>query len=111
MPNRLTRVPESPPPSLKKFAWVVGLADLAMKCFFSTPASGTLETTWVTPASLWTSYLAALALIVLAVLCATELSVDLGIWAVVLIALACSVLAVACAAIAAAGTLQRILPR
>jgi hypothetical protein len=111
MPNRLTRVPESPPPSLGNFPWLVGLADLAMKCFFSTPESGTLESTWVTPATLWTSYLAAVGLIVCAVLCATDLSVDLGTWAVVLIAIACSILAVACAAIAAAGTLQRILPR
>jgi hypothetical protein len=111
MPNRLTRVPESLPPSLNSFAWVVRLADLAMRCFFSTPASGTLETTWVTPASLFTSYLAALGVIALAVLCATELSADLGIWAVVLIALASSVLAIGCAAIAAAGTLQRILPK
>jgi hypothetical protein len=110
MPNRLTRVPGSPPPSLNNFGPVVGLADLAMKCLFSTPASGSLETTWVTPATLWTSYLASVALIVLAVLCATQLSVDLGTWAVVLIAVASSVLAVGCAAIAAVGTLQRILP-
>jgi hypothetical protein len=90
---------------------VVRLADLAMKCLFSTPASGTLETTWVTPASLGTSYLAAVGLIVFAVLCATELSVDLGTWAVVLIVVVSSILAVACAAIAAAGTLQRLLSR
>jgi hypothetical protein len=109
MPNRLTRVPESSPPSLNNFPWVVGLADLAMKCFFSTPASGTLENTWVTPATLWTSYLAAVGLIVIAVLCATELSVVLASWIVVLIAVASSVLAIACAAIAAAGTLQRML--
>jgi hypothetical protein len=109
MPNRLTRVPESPAPSLSHFRWLVALADLAMKCFFSTPASGTLESTWVTPATLWTSYLAAVGLIVIAVLCATELSVDLATWVVVLIAAASGVLAVACAAIAAIGTLQRIL--
>jgi|GEM_PF-1603768 len=111
MPNRLTRVPDCPPPSLKNFGWVLAPADLAMKCFFSTPASGTLESTWVTPATLWTSYLAAFALILFAVLCATELSADLGTWPVVLIAVASSVLAVACAAIAAVGTLQRVLPR
>jgi hypothetical protein len=108
MPNRLTRVPESPPPSLNSFRWLVTLADLAMKCFFSTPASGTLETTWVTPATLWTSYLAAVGLIVIAVLSASALSADLATWVVVLIAAAASVLAVACAAIAAVGTVQRI---
>jgi len=109
MPNRLTRVPESPPPSLDNFRWLVTVADLAMKCFFSTPASGTLETTWVTPASLWTSYLAAVGLIVIAVLCASALSADLATWVVVLIAAAGSVLAAACAAITAVGTVQRVL--
>ncbi|MFZ0995143.1 MAG: hypothetical protein WAO09_04075 [Candidatus Dormiibacterota bacterium] len=111
MPNRLTRVPASPPPPLTDFGGVVWLADLAMKYFFSTPASGTLETTWVTPATLLTSYLAGVCLIVFAVLCATELAADFGTLAVVLMAVASSVLAVACLAIAAAGTLQRILPR
>jgi len=110
MPNRLTRVPESPPPSLNKVRWLVRLADLAMKGFFSTPESGTLETTWVTPATLWTAYLAAVGLIVITVLCATVLSGDVGTWVVVLIGVASGVLAVACAAIAAIGTLQRILP-
>jgi hypothetical protein len=109
MPNRLTRVPESPPPPLSNFRWLVGLADLAMKCFLSTPASGTLENTWVTPATLWASYLAAVGLIAIAVLAATELAVDVATWVVVLIAVACGVLAIACAAIAAIGTLQRIL--
>ncbi|MGA8207753.1 MAG: hypothetical protein WB867_06995 [Candidatus Dormiibacterota bacterium] len=80
-----------------------------MKCFFSTPVSGTLQNTWVTPATLGTSYLAAIGLIAIAVLCATDLSVDLGSWLVVLIAVACGILAVACAAIAGVGTLQRTL--
>lgn len=109
MPNPLTRVPESPPPLLNNFRWLLWLADLAMKCFFSTPVSGTLQNTWVTPATLGTSYLAAIGLIAIAVLCATDLSVDLGSWLVVLIAVACGILAVACAAIAGVGTLQRTL--
>jgi hypothetical protein len=62
MPNRLTRVPESPPPPLDNFRWLVKVADLAMELFYSTPTPtpGTLRTTWGTPATLGISYVAAI---------------------------------------------------
>jgi hypothetical protein len=53
MANRLTRVPDQPVPSVPR--WVrpaVPLADLFMLVMLSRPRSGSLRTTWVTPATL-----------------------------------------------------------
>lgn len=108
MPNRLTRVPESPPPPLNNFTWLVRVADSAMKCFFSTPESGTLRTTWVTPATLWISYAAAIGWIVIALLGAFHYSVSIPPWVDLPIVGISSLLAISCAAIACTGTLQRI---
>jgi hypothetical protein len=108
MPNRLTRVPETPPPPLDNFRWILKVADVAMGLFYSTPTSGTLRTTWVTPATLAISYVAAIGCIVIAFLCAAQDLVTLALWAVVLIIVVCAVLALSCAAIACTGTLQRL---
>jgi hypothetical protein len=108
MPNGLTRVPESPPPPLDDFTRIVRVADLAMKLFYSTPKSGTLRTTWVTPATLWFSYLAAVGCIVIAFLCASQYLIALALWEVLLAIVICGVLALSCSAIACTGTLQRI---
>ncbi len=108
VPNRLTRVPELPPPSLEGFGWLVSLADMGMKLFYSTPKSGTLGNTWVTPATLLISALATLGSLALVLICALQYTTTLASWAVVLIILACCTLAVVCAAITCTGALQRL---
>ena len=53
MPNRFTRVPERPVPPLPWLGRVLlPLADLFMILLVSRPQSGSLRTTWVTPATL-----------------------------------------------------------
>ena len=53
MSNRFTRVPEGPVPPLPALVRVlVPPADLFMLAMVSRPATGSLRTTWVTPASL-----------------------------------------------------------
>jgi hypothetical protein len=109
MPNRLTRIPESPPPTWNNFRWLVSLADFAMRIFFSTSESGSLSTTWVTPATLWISYLAAIGGVVVAVLCAVHYAQTLALWvALIIIVISCA-FAIFCTAIACTGTLQRII--
>ena len=52
MPNRFTRVPERPVPPLPWLGrMVLPLADLFMILMASRPRSGSLRTTWVTPAT------------------------------------------------------------
>src|SRR2546430_7603620 len=52
MPNRFTRVPERPVPPLPWLGRVLlPLADLFMILMASRPRSGSLRTTWVTPAT------------------------------------------------------------
>jgi hypothetical protein len=54
MPNRLTRVPPRPVPSLPAAARVLlPIADAFMLLMLSRPATGSLRVTWVTPATLW----------------------------------------------------------
>lgn len=76
--------------------------------FFSTPESGTLRTTWVTPATLWISYPAAIGWIVIALLAAFHYSVSIPPWVDLPIVGISSLLGISCAAIAGTGTLQRI---
>ena len=53
MPNAFTRVPERPVPPLPAWALaVMPLADRFMVVLVSRPPTGTLRTTWVTPATL-----------------------------------------------------------
>jgi hypothetical protein len=53
VPNILTRVPAEPVPRLPEWcAVVVPPADLFMVLLLSRPATGSLRTTWVTPATL-----------------------------------------------------------
>jgi hypothetical protein len=52
MPNRLTRVPDRPVPPLPSLGRaLLPLADAVMILLLSRPASGSLRTTWVTPAT------------------------------------------------------------
>jgi hypothetical protein len=64
--NRLTRVPEGPVPPLPALVQVfIAPADLFMLAMVSRPATGSLRTTWVTPATLqlgWTVGLVSLLL-------------------------------------------------
>jgi hypothetical protein len=54
MANRLTRVPDSPVPELPgPVRLILPLADLFMLAMISRPATGSLRTTWVTPATLY----------------------------------------------------------
>ena len=53
MPNRFTRVPDRPVPPLPWLGrMVLPLADLFMILMASRPRSGSLRTTWVTPATI-----------------------------------------------------------
>jgi len=53
MPNRWTRVPNRPVPPLPQLGrLLLPLADLFMILLLSRPQSGSLRTTWVTPATL-----------------------------------------------------------
>jgi hypothetical protein len=54
MPNRFTRVPDTPaPPPGPLGSAVLPVADFFMLAMFSKPPSGTLRTTWVTPSTYW----------------------------------------------------------
>jgi hypothetical protein len=70
MPNRFTRVPARPVPSLPALVGrlVLPVADAFMVAMVSRPASGSLRTTWVTPATLALGVLTALAGLLVAVL-------------------------------------------
>jgi hypothetical protein len=53
MPNRFTRVPDGPVPDLPgALRLVIPVADLFMLAMISRPSTGSLRTTWVTPATL-----------------------------------------------------------
>jgi hypothetical protein len=53
MPNRFTRVPERPVPALPRPGrLLLPIADLFMLLMISRPHTGSLRTTWVTPATL-----------------------------------------------------------
>jgi hypothetical protein len=52
LPNAFTRVPDRPVPPLPRWASaLLPVADLFMVVMFSRPPTGTLRTTWVTPAT------------------------------------------------------------
>jgi hypothetical protein len=53
MSNRLTRVPDGPVPPLPALVQLlIPPADLFMRAMISKPVTGSLRTTWVTPATL-----------------------------------------------------------
>jgi hypothetical protein len=53
LPNVFTRVPDGPVPPLPRWASaLLRVADLFMVVMISRPPTGTLRTTWVTPATL-----------------------------------------------------------
>jgi hypothetical protein len=69
MPNRFTRVPDSPAPQPGPLgSAVLPVADFFMLAMFSKPASGTLRTTWVTPSTYWMTVGTSIGALVIAVL-------------------------------------------
>src|ERR671936_2888298 len=69
VPNRFTRVPDRPVPPLPWLGrMVLPLADLFMILMASRPRSGSLRTTWVTPATIVLFFAAVVGGIILAVL-------------------------------------------
>jgi hypothetical protein len=67
MSNRFTRVPEGSVPPLPALVRLfIPPADLFMLAMASRPATGSLETTWVTPASLQLGLVVAIVSLVLA---------------------------------------------
>lgn len=104
MPNRLTRVPVGPvPPPRGLVRLVIPLADLFMLGMISRPPSGSLATTWVTPATLQLC----VALTVLGIPIAIALAV-LGGLAGLLGGLVLLLLALGSAAVAVVGIGQRL---
>ena len=76
MPNRLTAVPSRPVPRLDGTVRALyPVADAFMAVMLSRPSSGSLRTTWVTPATLWLSVVLVLACLVGAALLVTTRSV------------------------------------
>ena len=76
MPNVFTKVPERPVPPLPGWARaLLPAADRFMVVMISRPPTGTLATTWVTPATL----LLSAALAVVALLCAGFLVAGFGV--------------------------------
>ncbi len=68
MPNRLTRVPDEPVPQLPAAVrLVIPLADLFMLAMISRPSTGSLRTTWVTPATLQLSLVLTAAAVAIAI--------------------------------------------
>lgn len=108
MSNRLTRVPELPPPSLNNFTWIVRVADFAMKSLLSTPESGTLRTTWVTPATLGISYLAVMGCAAVIVLGALHYQLALAPVVEPIVVVVFGAVGLLSAAVAGTGTLQRL---
>jgi hypothetical protein len=106
MSNRLTVVPAAPVPAPGPLARaVLPVADLFMLAMLSRPASGSLRTTWVTPATLWLSLATSLVLAAGAVLLPVALTRGpSGIAGAAL----CAALAVGAAAVVIVGLGQRV---
>lgn len=69
MPNRLTRVPPGPVPRLPGgMRLLIPLADAFMIAMLSRPSTGSLRTTWVTPATTALSLVTALGALAAALL-------------------------------------------
>ena len=107
MPNVFTRVPERPVPPLA--AWTRGIlrvADLFMVAMWSRPPTGTLATSWVTPATL---YMCATLAAVAAALAVALLIAAIGGSGAIAVALSVLLLLLAAGsgAVAAVGVAQR----
>jgi hypothetical protein len=107
VPNRFTRVPGGAVPPLPGWAGpVLPVADLFMELMLSRPASGTLRSTWVTPATLQLcGALAAIGSVLGVVLGRQALAT--GAWLEAAAGLVLFVLAIGAAAVAAVGLAQR----
>jgi hypothetical protein len=109
MPNRFTRVPTGPVPSLPPAGRaLLPLADAFMVLMLSRPASGSLRQTWVTPATLWLCVAVVVVGVPLAVV--VGLVGALGEWAFawrVVAVLVIIGLVVGSGAVAVVGALQR----
>jgi hypothetical protein len=69
MPNRFTKIPDSPVPAPGPLgSAVLPVADFFMLAMFSKPPSGTLRTTWVTPSTYWMTIGTCVGALVIAVL-------------------------------------------
>ena len=108
MPNALTRVPAEPVPQLPAWcAAVLPAADLFMVLLLSRPATGSLRTTWVTPATLVLGVATGMTSIV----CVALLLAGRGGGWHVAAALALAVFAAGCLCVAAVGLAQRLARR
>jgi hypothetical protein len=107
VPNLLTQVPDRPVPVLP---WpgrlLLPIADLFMVLMISRPPSGSLRTTWVTPATLGLSMATAVVGVLLDVAVLGGGTGDITI-ASLLGATVLTVLAIGSASVAAIGILQR----
>jgi len=105
MPNRTTRVPDGPVPELPAAGrLLLPVADAFMLLMLSRPESGSLRTTWVTPATLW---LCALMVVVGVPLGATALAAGSGHLLRVVAGVVIIALALGSAAVLAVGAMQR----
>lgn len=104
MPNVFTRVPERPVPALPRWAQaLLPAADLFMVLMVSRPATGTLRTTWVTPATEQLST----ALAVVALGCGGFLAAMHASMAGMVLGVALILFGLGCAAVALVGLAQR----
>ena len=107
MPNRFTRVPERPVPPLPWLGrMVLPLTDLFMILMASRPRSGSLRTTWVTPATIGLCMVTVVGGVVLDVLILRVGVGDRSVAAFVGAAVV-AVLVVGSACVAAIGIVQR----
>ena len=113
MANRLTAVPDEPVPKLGLLAsLLLPIADAFMTALFSRPPSGTLRTTWVTPATLWLTTISGAGAAILAVALAVSSANGNGgvIFAGIVIAALYAVGALAVAAVGFDQRRQRVPP-
>lgn len=78
-----------------------------MRLLVSTPESGSLRTTWVTPATIWTSSVVAGGCVLLALLCDLQYAGVLTPLGAIGITGLCTAMAIICAAITCVGELER----
>jgi hypothetical protein len=102
MANRLTQTPAQPVPQVPgPVRLLIPLADLFMIAMVSRPSTGSLRTTWVTPATRWLTVAAAL-LALVAVITLHPAQPWLAVTVVVLL----SFVIAGCAAVALVGFSQ-----
>lgn len=107
MPNAFTRVPDAPVPQPSGFGKaVIPVADAFMVAMFSRPRSGTLRTTWVTPATYWMTLATFLGAVVIAGLLLSGIVGQITTMSIVGVVI-CLFFAVGAGAVAVVGNCQR----